>query len=129
VPPDLEAIVIVAPSAVSMGIMSEMGDAVAMLPPRQATLRIWVEANQRSMLAMARAASPPCPGRSVPTCVAKCSISDSGAHAPNSMASSPLAQPLSSGTAAAKRKVAWPRFLKRDSMPTSELPATSRACG
>mmetsp|Transcript_25851 Transcript_25851/g.55826 ORF Transcript_25851/g.55826 Transcript_25851/m.55826 type:complete len:208 (-) Transcript_25851:1688-2311(-) len=39
----------VAPKEQSRGFMSEMGEAVARLPPRQATLRIWVDANHRSM--------------------------------------------------------------------------------
>ena len=84
--------------------MSEMGDAVTMLPPRHATLRIWVEANHRSICAIASAASPP-------TRWQKASMSLSGAHAPSCMPSAALVHALSSGTPPAKRKVVAGWFL------------------
>ena len=57
-PRDADASVSVAPHAQRRGLRSEMGEAVARLPPTHAAFRICVEANQRSMSRTAPTAPP-----------------------------------------------------------------------
>ena len=84
--------------------MSEMGDAVAMLPPRHATLRICVEANQRSIDAIERAASPSKPGAAAPSSAHAFSIVERLAHAPRRSSVGERSTSCSSATALVARK-------------------------
>mmetsp|Transcript_27390 Transcript_27390/g.68048 ORF Transcript_27390/g.68048 Transcript_27390/m.68048 type:complete len:294 (+) Transcript_27390:3437-4318(+) len=129
VPRAADAMVSDARQATSRGFMSEMGDAVARFPPRHATFRIWVDANQRSMSWMARLASHECAARLPAATSQRCSISLRGAHAPRSSASGVSEQLISSLTAVVHSTTSHVAFLKRRSIPSSVLPATSRPAG
>ena len=65
-PLSADAIVSEAPLATKRGIMSEIGEAVTRLPPRHATFRICLDANQRSMSPIARHARPRTPAACSP---------------------------------------------------------------
>mmetsp|Transcript_5945 Transcript_5945/g.19684 ORF Transcript_5945/g.19684 Transcript_5945/m.19684 type:complete len:245 (+) Transcript_5945:559-1293(+) len=106
--------------------MSEMGDAVAMLPPSEATFRICVDANQRSIVAQARAASPSQPGRARPAASHNASTSERGAHAPRVRPFAPSSHATSCGTREGERYASAERRLYRASMVTSEAPVTMR---
>mmetsp|Transcript_8142 Transcript_8142/g.24346 ORF Transcript_8142/g.24346 Transcript_8142/m.24346 type:complete len:232 (+) Transcript_8142:383-1078(+) len=115
----------VARHAASSGFMSEMGDAVARLPPRHAPLRICVDANQRSMCAAARKGAPPAsaPRRSQARCT-----SVRGAAAPRRRPpASSRSMRVSAPTRESETYCSWKRPRKRCSMATSEQPAMKRA--
>mmetsp|Transcript_9321 Transcript_9321/g.32839 ORF Transcript_9321/g.32839 Transcript_9321/m.32839 type:complete len:312 (+) Transcript_9321:246-1181(+) len=127
-----------APAATSVGFKSLIGDAVAMLPARAATLRIWLDANQRS-IEMTAPKTPACSGRSrtrsrhaSPTSVSDTQPPTSRPPRPSTPGASDgstTCSSCSSGTCIVWMRTGYSMFLNLVSMPTSVLPTISFASG